>query len=320
MLHRRPAGTASRPLRAQPGRRRPHRRDHRAARRADVHRCRPRRRGAAAPADREVWLRPDHPERPGRRGRPLLRRTDRGNGRCHRGRGRGLGRTGRHRDRRHHPRHRRPHRARPGGPNRPYRRTGQSGRRHALRRRRHPGRARSAPPQHDPLPPSERQPDRAPRRPCRVRPRERPGHPDLHDADAASDAHRHCRPPRHAGSGVAGDRARCRRRLRPEDVAGPGVRGAGLAGPATAHHAGLGRGPAREPDGELSQPRHVHHARGRLRAGRSAAVDRGRRDRQCRRLRALSEHRRRRTADVAGRIAGTLRLRRLRLPRPWRRH
>ena len=80
----------------------------------------------------------------------------------------------------------------------------------------------------------------------------------------------------------------------------------------------LDRGPAREPDGEFSCPRHAPLGRGRVRRGRAADRTVRRRDRQCRRLRALSQHRRGRAADVARRAARPVRCRRLCLPRARR--
>ncbi len=105
-----------------------------------------------------------------------------------------------------------------------------------------------------PLAPPERAADRDPRRARRLA--RRPRHVALHGADAASDAHDHRRPA--ALSGIRSPRrgAGCRRRVRPEDVARTGIRGAGLDRAAPARERRLDRGPAREPDRELPFPRH----------------------------------------------------------------
>jgi carbon-monoxide dehydrogenase large subunit len=55
-----------------------------------------------------------------------------------------------------------------------------------------------------------------------------------------------CRSHRNAGIRSAGDRARCRRRFRAENVAAGGVRGCDLAGAQTPQFGGLGGGSARE--------------------------------------------------------------------------
>ena len=144
------------------------------------------------------------------------------------------------------------------------------------------------------------------RRPCRLRRGIGPRHADLHHADAASDAHRHRRRARHAGIRPARDRARRRRRLRPEDVADAGICRAGLAGAPAAKLGRLDRGPAGKPDGRLSQPRSGHRARRRLRQGRQAHGAVGGHRRQCRRLFLLPDHLRGRAADGDGRAAGTL--------------
>ena len=113
------------------------------------------------------------------------------------------------------------------------------------------------------LEPAERLAHRAPRGACGIRRCLGPGDADLHDADAAHDAHHHRRSSGDGGGGSAGDRARCRRRVRAEDVTGAGIRRAGLAGAAPARFSRLGRGPAREPDVELPQPRYARAGGGR---------------------------------------------------------
>ena len=156
------------------------------------------------------------------------------------------------------------------------------------------------------LAPAERHADGSARRPRRLRRLDRPRHADLHHADAASDAHRDRRRARHAGIRSARDRARCRRRLRPEDVARRRICRAGLAGAQTQSFGGLDRGPAREPDRRLSRARPVHHAGRRLRQERQAARAARRHRLQHRRLFLLPDHLRRRAADGDGGNAGAL--------------
>ena len=96
-----------------------------------------------------------------------------------------------------------------------------------------------------------------------------PHHADLRHADAASDAHRHRRRARFCRIRPARDRARRRRRLRAENVAAGRICRAGLAGAAVAQQRRLERGPARESDRRLPQPRPA--CRTRRRASTSAA-------------------------------------------------
>ena len=78
----------------------------------------------------------------------------------------------------------------------------------------------------------------------------------------------------------------------------------------------LDRGPAREPDRRLSQPRTDHRAASRLRQEREIAGAEGRHYRQCRRLFLFPDHLRSRAADGHG---GTARpLRRAAIPVPGR--
>ena len=97
--------------------------------------------------------------------------------------------------------------------------------------------------------------------------RDRPHHADLHHADAASHPHGDRRHSRHAGIRPARHRARRRRRLRAENVAGARIRAAGVAGAQAQNLGRLDRGPAREPDRRLPQPRPDHRAGRRLRHG-----------------------------------------------------
>ena len=142
---------------------------------------------------------------------------------------------------------------------------------------------------------------------CSVGPRDA----DLHDTDAASPAHRGRRYLAVSGIRSARRGARCRRRVRAENVAAGGIRGAGLAGAAVARHSGVDGRPARKSDRRISQPRSACRARGRVRRTRQADCAYGRRRRKCRRLFLLSDHLRRRTSDGYGRIARPLRCPRL---------
>ena len=98
-----------------------------------------------------------------------------------------------------------------------------------------------------------------------LRCRDRPRHVDLHDADAALDPHRHRRRARHAGERSARDRARCRRRLRAENVARRRIRRAGVAGTQAQKLGRLDRGPARKFDRRFPCARSNHHVGRRLR-------------------------------------------------------
>ena len=98
-----------------------------------------------------------------------------------------------------------------------------------------------------PLPPAERHAARGARRPRCLRPAHRPRHAHLLDPDASHAPHRHRRLPRHARARAPRRRARCRRRLRPEDGADPGIYLPRLGRTPLRRRARLGRGPAREP-------------------------------------------------------------------------
>ena len=159
---------------------------------------------------------------------------------------------------------------------------------------------------------------RAPATPRSIR--FRAGDADLRDANAASDAHRDCRPDRHAGKRTARHCARCRRRLRPENVARSRVCRPGLARAKAQKLGRLDRGPPRESDGVVSQPRSVYPPPRRVRCRRETRRAVGRSDRQCRRLFVLSDHLRGRAADGDGRAAWPLRRARLFLRRARRAH
>ena len=122
-----------------------------------------------------------------------------------------------------------------------------------------------------PLAPAERAAARAARRACGLGSDQPARDAALHDPDAARDAHHHRRTDRHAGIRPAGDRARCRRRLRPEDVARARVRAGDVARAQAQDVGGVDRGPARKPRRLLPQPRSVRLARRRVRRRRQAA-------------------------------------------------
>ena len=147
---------------------------------------------------------------------------------------------------------------------------------------------------------------------CRLRHRDRPRHADLLDPDAAYDAHRGRRHSRHAGSRPAGRRARCRRRLRPEDVGRGRIRL--LVWLARKHRTSFAWTEDRRENLIAcfhSRDQYVH-ARRRVRRGRQADRARRRCARQYRRLFLLSDHLRGRAADGDGRDAGAVRLARIR--------
>ena len=79
---------------------------------------------------------------------------------------------------------------------------------------------------------------------------------------------------RHARSGPARRRARCRRRLRPEDDAAAGVCRRRAPVPHAAALGRLDRGPAREPDRLVPRPRHAREGEGRVRRRGQADRDR----------------------------------------------
>ena len=122
---------------------------------------------------------------------------------------------------------------------------------------------------------------------------------------------RHCRLPRHRRGRAARRRSRCRRRLRPENVARPGIRPPRLGGPEISPRARLDRGPAREPDRLLPQPRPAPRGPRRLRRRGPPARARSRHRLQCRRLFLLPRHLRGRAADGDGRVSRPLRHQRI---------
>ena len=322
-LHRRSPDRPVGAVRAQPGgggTHRPHHGAHRRERR-DGRRARGRQ---ADPADAaQVQIRAHRPADPGERRGPFRRRADRRGRRTQPGRRRGRCGSRRGRDRRNAGRGRR--RGGPGIRRGPRARRGR--RERGARRRDAHGRFRRrlfgcphAHRRHGALAPTKRDAAGGARRPRGVRSDDRPPHPHLHDPDAAPDAHRRGGPDRDGGERRAGDRARCGRRLRPEDVAGAGIRSGRLARPPFAHERRLDRGPAREPRGRLSQPRSIHRAgrHVRRRGPIAGAVDRHRG--QCRRLFVLPDHLRGRAADGARRDARALCGARLCGPRSRRPH
>ena len=94
----------------------------------------------------------------------------------------------------------------------------------------------------------------------------------------------------------------------------------GVAGAPLARRRGLDRGPARESDGLLPQPRPALHAAGRVRHGGPPDRPRRRPALQCRRLLDLSRDLRGRAADGDGRAARSLRFPPLRRAFARRRH
>ena len=290
---------------------------------ARLHHRRPRRRRPGAPAAAAAGLRRHRAIRAGQGPGPLHRRADRGGAGILPGAGRGRRRArgGRARARR------RGHRPRSGtGPGRGARaRAG--GREHAGRSpppgRRHRGGLRGRGRNRrdrDRVGAPERDAAGGARGPRRLRPPHWAGHAARFGADAAPAAHGHRRLPGHRRSAGAGRRPRCRRRVRPEDAALDGICRGGVAGAPPARRRGLDRGPAREPDGLLPQPRPALHAAGRVRCRGPPDRPRRRPALQCRRLLDLSRDLRGRAADGDGRATRSLRFPPLRRALARRRH
>ena len=115
-----------------------------------------------------------------------------------------------------------------------------------------PTRGRRAPARQDrhSLAPAERAAFGAARGACGLGSGEPARDAPLQHPDAARHADDHRRACRHAGIGLAGDRAGCRRRFRPEDVAGTRIRHRDLAGAQATKH----RSPGPRTGARISSP------------------------------------------------------------------